>query len=546
METEDLLQLSSELTVVKPGDRYWFAFGGTQNDFGVYLKNIDGQDESYPKVWYQNIEEKHANEDLAMGLAVVDQEGYFSFGSQNPCEDFVSSMVRFLSSDIKEYPNLRRLIFSSYTTLDDDGKVLDIQFDEDSWKGLARQVPKHLVRTLSGLEGGERLWFMFDASLSLSLPLIMIPCGEDPTGLQFKEACRYAIDGLSQRPIMGIAHYNRGNGFSFVSASGDDQTLSALVRWTKKMIDKAPALQILVQSRFLVTEGEKIQKEISATQAWTLLETPPDAKIKKDLDRVISEADPKNQYWFWSNPQSKILVLRDANKDPEGKVLLKKARHMMEEEPKSGKSVHGVINFFRGRLCFVTEGDADLLRPLLDYFARHSEPGIRQALEQSQILDSETSPEPLEKEVSEKISPPYIPLANALRDVDEGVRCWFWFAEKVRGDAPHLMLFREEDDPKKQKIRAWIKDAPQSKGAIRGSVVCKGDLQKGGFLLFQSQMESSQFIQHLAKWATESVSECSLLRKLANARFIQKNKEGETVDKQKNDALWTALLEEGQ
>lgn len=405
----------------------------------------------------------------------------------------------------------------------------------------------NVAAQLAALPAGQRAWFWFCPQLADDQPLLLLRHFKlDPRqeALQADIAAISLPDGAL--PIRGVAHSDGDGALSFGGPLLGEEDLRRLAGWAGGNVADHPGLARLKGARFVRTS---LNGRVTAMHAddslWDALPAPKVPGSLAEAAALLPMVKPGRSYWFWltdAGPGGRPwLVLGSSKRDADGSLFAQKVAAVSAQCDGAPTVVRGVLRAREDGSLLFTSTDpvvgppqvalAKLIAATGEQMPRLASSRLAQVEGGSfrRVVSPDAGAGAGAGAAVAEAGPDYAAQAAALSGIGEG-KLAFWFS----ADGGHLEL-----DADRAALKARVSD--------RGAPMAAGSVQRAkGYLLFQAKRPAPGFVDALAAWAGAHYSRNPGLRALEGARFMARDRDGNTTDRQKNDTAWAAAFgEEG-
>ena len=386
-----------------------------------------------------------------------------------------------------------------------------------------------VVETIENLKAGDQAWFWLAPSRVKGAPqMLLSPLSKDP-GMKDMQSWSRQMP-TEDIPYMGLCAVREDGIFEFAGALIDDTALNVTAKWVNKFTERYPKLSKLSRSRFLrVGTNGVIGVVYEDSDLWA---SEPLSAIGLAAEQ-IEQAEVGQAFWLWlasigpSMRPTLRLIPRD--EDPDAVYFGSLVGSLQRRCTMGGQFVRGTLYKTESGWGLVTNDDVrgwEQLRNAVVYANADNYPAFYQLLELQLIKLTLNSSTAASAEGSADQSA-YTAVQERLELLSEENSLMFVFGVRSGSTVPSLVLGQSKDD---------FKGVQWDEGKINGRVALKK-----GLVLFQSKLAYSGFITALAAWVGQA-EDVSALSKLKNARFMQRDAEGNTIDRQKDDDAWTRVF----
>ena len=398
---------------------------------------------------------------------------------------------------------------------------------------------------LSALSAGQRLWFWFSPDARPGHPALLVqPFSSEQDASALDALSRQVSCYESPTICTGIGSVGDDGALSFGTTQASMALLEELAWWTHSHLDAHPALSRLRNSRMirLTADGES-QEIFEDAVLWAGMRAAAVPGTMSETGARLAALAPGDSAWFTMRLKGPsglpFLMLQSTASDPDGERFRAQRTVLQRRSPASKAVLDGVLRITAAGSVVLTVAAVPrkwkkLLQELLSAWAPDL-PALRRLaavnllhLQDGKIVGAFpaelTLPEPAASDTDAQL--------GALRGMESGQKLWFWFTSADASGSPALFLAAE---------RADLKEPATQSGGDGPSVV--GQLRKSskGWLEFRIRKSFDGFLPAVAAWAVANHSQNPELSALRGARMSQVNRDGETVERVRDDALWAAL-----
>lgn len=384
-----------------------------------------------------------------------------------------------------------------------------------------------LSQRLSDLSAGERFWFWFSPAHQ-DCPL-MIERFAVPGGWRSLLEYAQAVPLPLGTPVcLGTASVTDTGTIQLGSPSFTEGMLPMLAKWVRAMVGENAQLARLNGAQFLTISVAGVVKKIFRDDAlWEglpMLPMPGSLGAAEASLRSLSEG---STHWFWmaEGPTGPLAVVVPADEEHSASRF---GEQVLSGRIRAGKAAPNIRATARrlssGPLLLVTEDPLERLGSnSAAWLASIGEVRL------VQVVDKEIK-------AARRIGAvlPASPLQAqlvALEKIAEGAAYAFWFTTAAKDGKPQLLLEESREALKSLAIEAGG-SGETTRGQVRGA--------KWG-VAFRARKGSADFLSQLAGWVEENRPQAPGLEALVGARLIIQDKNGDTVERFKNDAAWARL-----
>ena len=383
-----------------------------------------------------------------------------------------------------------------------------------------------LTETLDAMRVGDRGWFWFCAEAPDAV-VDIAPFSAPGSREALLERARAARVPRGAVTCTGMAAVAGDGALQLGGPSLDAGMLDALAEWVAANAEAHPALQRLVGARLLRinSQGDILERFEDAAR-WGALRRPP---IASSLDAAAAAlhalaADAPAWIWMAAGPQGPVVVTRDTGEDPRAEAFAEQllaARRRAAGLP----GLRGVAQRLSGGgLLVMTADPLDRIdAALADWLA-----GLGAAVRVAQHSGGAVA-------AVRRFGESGAPLAaqtHALRALQQGTPCRFWFTTADRDGAPALLL---ESSP--QALKALAMEAGSTGASIRGEL----HPAKWGLELRCRKTPPEDILAQLAGWVTRHHAGCPDLLALVDARLTVRDQDGAVTDRYRDNTTWAPL-----
>ena len=416
------------------------------------------------------------------------------------------------------------------------------------------ETTQAMLSNLESLKIGERFWFWLctDAESNQTMFLLQSLASDPTMKILSAQAEKTALPSGSI-PIHGVGFANMDGTLSLGSALLAANHLVSIASWVNKDVEGHPVLARFKNLKLLEINSEGVLNNIyEYAVLWTDIDAPQVSGTMADTIDHMDKMAVDKTYWFWMTtvgPGGKpFLYVQSMKKDPNGAGFAKKVSSFQKLTATEGKEVKGQVQKTGSdTFIFMTsnsvEDGKEILSVLIEndafnpylfdaYLLKAGENAFGNVV----VMDLDQEIDTVGggfSEIKAKSKSKYSVATTTINIIDSteiGEKRLFWFGD-VNGKGT-LLLGETKDG-----LKALMSEKGAGPVGVKGKVV----LSKKGIFEFYSRNAFENFVPKLAKWVYKNHGSHPALLKLKGSRFIQRNSEGEVIDKQKNDKVWTKI-----
>jgi hypothetical protein len=395
---------------------------------------------------------------------------------------------------------------------------------------LSKKV-RSLEKYLLSLQAGARSWFWFCPDCS-DLPLLMEGFS-NPNGMaRLLERASSLTLPMGAHVTTGIAAVDGNGVLQFGGPMVGAELLAQLSAWVRSHVAEHPGLARLRGAQAIhVDSSGAVQGRFVDEALW---EGIPKVMIPGSLGaaaQTLQDLSAGEDAWIWLSEGSSepVVVALPVASDPRAEAL---GPLVVSGRLRSGVRGAGLRGTARrlgsGALLVSTVDDLDALGERLSaWLAALGEVRLVQLAEGQPIAGRRIGGVAVGEDLSAQIT--------ALQAIKDGATFVFWFTERASSGAP-LLLLEESSSALKTLATKAATDAP----AVRGQVTAA----RWGIELRTSK-PSPELLPALARWVGQHIDRWPGLDALVGARMTVRSRDGEIVQRLKDDEAWAPLRSKG-
>ncbi|MEL6344293.1 MAG: hypothetical protein AAFV53_14335 [Myxococcota bacterium] len=336
---------------------------------------------------------------------------------------------------------------------------------------------------------------------------------------------------IGTRAVMGVAFVNESGRLQLGSNGLLPHHLPMLAGWTARHAPTYPGLARLKNARLIQIDAAGVVVDRFEEEAlWSALPDPVVPGTLAETASLIEKLRPGRSYWFWMSSHGPggqpFLLLGSQKRDADGSAFAQKVQLLRRRIDGSGPALRGILRIQGEQMLLVTtqplgDGPQTLARlqqqiPALGS-ARLLQMGEGGALTMAPLVSA---------------GPDLSRQSAALQELTEETAVLYWFTDAGADGSPLLLL-----DTDSTALRVAAKAAAGAGTFSRGKLL----RSPKGWPEFRTRQAHPDFVATLAAWVSANITAWPELARLNGARLVQRDENGEIVDRQKNPAAWASL-----
>jgi hypothetical protein len=401
---------------------------------------------------------------------------------------------------------------------------------------MAEEVPTiaSSAMDLSELEMGQRAWFWLSPDLDFEQPILLLSSfKEDPLLDELKNKVSLLSLPEGCHSFSGILTVDTEGHMQFGGKDLQKSHLRRLAAWVQQNISEHPDLAYLRHSTMieLRTDG-MVLSTYRLDRLWEQIPHRIVAGTINESVKRLKRAKKERNYWFWmaqSANKKSFLYIDSSKKDKQGELFAKRV-NLFQRQNKDERSLSGIFRRTEGGMLILSSQEpVERVKALcLTIIEDHSP--LLDELKKATLIQTKEGKFNKIIQVEEKTRTDLdlSQLVHCLKELDD-TPLWFWFGFGGKG----LLL-----NHKREALKSEVAKAASNDASILGQVY----RTSSGRLEFLTRKPFGNLIDELAHWTKKHIVDWPALSLLKGARVVQKNREGEIVNRDKNRALWRELI----
>lgn len=381
---------------------------------------------------------------------------------------------------------------------------------------------------------GHRAWFWLCPSLDNTAPILLIrslTADANMDKLCADVAGMGSVDGPS---FVGLASADEQGRLSFGGPGLSRRELGRLSEWVKHNVDDHPALARLKNAEFVHIDGDGVIAARAVEPA--LWQGVPDVAVSGTLSvyaQRLQKLKVGMNFWYWmtdSGPGKKpFLFVAQQRKDPSGERFAEQVGLLCRRSSALGQTHKGVLRQTDdGALLFSSQASSSrgvsILQSLID-----AHPAEFAVLNGASVVRTSSGKFVDQQTVAAETGPDLSRQSQLLEALDGDAPVFFWLTDAADSGAPMLVL-----ETNKDALKAGAQAVGGKGNTLRGQL----KRHKTGWIELRSSKTMPDVIAVLARFVHAHRSAWPVLDQLKGARMTQRDRAGEIISRQRNDAVW--------